>query len=176
MEQEKSGMDENGKRMQALVAGIEGYKQRLLVCLIVALLGISTTAWLSFGFESELRSRQGTQMLLNLSTMHEEFAVSDSLTRTSNAQMRNKIEGLKLDITQTNIEALAISLYEDEKQTQLFLRLLKVHAYTLTDHVEGIHAWFERHVLEIDAVIERSRNRQLKLLQIIQFYGSKKPA
>ncbi len=108
-----------------------------------------------------------------IEAVKEDFSVFQQLdvdTRKSAGEIALLDGALDAKLNQRSVLDATEAMQETERNAQLFLRLLKVNMYNLTSYVPGIASWYELHSPAIDLAIERSRSRQLKLLQIRAMY------
>ena len=144
----------------------------LLVKVLMALnlAGILLTFFLISNLSANIEKKSGEQILATVEDIRDRFRAM----RRDNLQRIDEIDSLKkrvdLNITQNDILLKADVLYLNEKDSQLFLRLLKVNMYFLATKIPGAENWFETYVGEVDAAIDRSRSRQRVLLNVKRYY------
>ena len=155
---------------QALSETLGKYQKMLFAVLGITLIGPILGVFLLLSAKSTLGERAGLELLTTTETTYDQFKESDIDRRIAIADVNREIASQRLDVAESNILIMADSLYIKERDIQLFYRLLKVNAYSLTEHFFGVHAWFEKYGGEIDNAIQRSQSRQLRLLQIQEFY------
>lgn len=133
-------------------------------------MGIAFSVYTLLTLNAILDARSGADLLQQT---RDDFAVYETMEREArdNLAIIRQMDGsVDLDISQKNILATASVLQKNEQDFQLFYRLLKVNLYHLTGEIPGSSSWFENYGPEIDLAIERSRSRQLLLLQIQERY------
>ncbi len=144
----------------------------LLAPLVIGLnvIGILCCGYVLFSLSSSLHERSGAALLQGIKDDFALFQEMDAVTRKSTDKVHLMDESLDIELSDRSILDATQMLQDTEKNAQLFLRLLKVNMYNLTTYIPGIAAWYELHSPEIDFAIERSRSRQLRLLQIRMLY------
>lgn len=134
-------------------------------------LGIGFSVSTYINLHASLDVRSGSDLLLEV---REDFAAYEAMekgARENMAEIRQMDGSIDLDISKNQILATANVLQASEKDFQIFYRLLKVNIYHLAGEIPGSMSWYEIYGPEIDLAIERSRSRQLKILQIQQAYA-----
>ena len=144
----------------------------LLAMMVIAVnvVGIAMSLFLYFSLHGILDRRSGVNLIKQINSDYAKFEKIDSSTRVGMAEVRDLNSSLDLHETQQNIPDTAELLFEKERDYQVFYRLLKVNIYYLVSQIQGTGSWYEMYSPEIDEAIERSKSRQMQLLQIRQYY------
>ena len=145
----------------------------LLAPLVLGLncLGILCCGYVMFSLSSTLHDLSGMDLIDEVKEDYRAFEEVDAQTRKSVDLVPALSTRLDIELSDRSILDATQAMQETEKNAQLFLRLLKVNMYNLTSYIPGIASWYELHSPEIDFAIERSRSRQLKLLEIQTLYA-----
>jgi hypothetical protein len=146
----------------------------LLAPLVLGLncVGILCCGYVLFSFSSTLHELSGADLIEIVKEDFATFQQVDVNTRKSAAKVTELSSTLDAELSERSIVDATESIQQTEKNAQLFLRLLKVNMYNLTSYIPGIASWYELHSPAIDLAIERSRSRQLKLLEIRALYAA----
>ncbi len=142
-----------------------------MVVIAINLLGIAASLTINYSMHSSLDERSGVDLLQRTREDYRSFEETEHSSRDSMAEVREMETTIDLDSSERQILALVDTLHEDEETYQLFLRLLKVNTYHLAEQIPGALSWYEIHGPELDLLIERSRARQLRLLEIKRRYS-----
>lgn len=174
MIEENAGLEDDEKQrheqIKRLTVAADSLQKHLWGVLIVSFVGPVLVIWYVNGANSLMSLKQAPELFDSIDLIYEEFEIAESGRRGEMAELRTLISMLHLDTSELKIKEMADLLYENEAQFQLFFRLLKVNAYSLGDHIFGVHSWFERYGGQLDEAIARSEARQLQLLRILEFY------
>ena len=133
-------------------------------------IGTVLTLYVLFSLNGVLDQRSGTELLEKVRSDYANFEALETDAREKMERSRGLEDQLVLDDVENKILAVSETLTENEKTFQIFFRLLKVNIYHLTNFIPGSNSWYEIWSPEIDSAIERSRLRQLQLLEIQRFY------
>ncbi|MFT4860984.1 MAG: hypothetical protein ACI95C_000182 [Pseudohongiellaceae bacterium] len=135
-------------------------------------IGVVCCGYVFFALSFTLNDLSGADLI---EAVKEDFSVFQQLdvgTRKSADEIALLSSTLDTKLNERSVLDATEAMQETERNAQLFMRLLKVNLYNLTSYVPGIASWYEMHSPAIDLAIERSRSRQLKLLQIRAMYES----
>ena len=135
------------------------------------IIGILCCGYVFFSLSSTLHDLSGVDLVDNVKEDFLAFQQLDVDTRKSAEKVPLLSAALDAELSQRSVLDATESIQETERNAQLFLRLLKVNMYNLTSYIPGIASWYELHSPAVDLAIERSRSRQLKLLQIRALYA-----
>jgi hypothetical protein len=139
------------------------------------LIGIGLCVACFLIFSQLLSERTGAPLKAEMLADFEEFEALEKQSRETMTQSRQLGKDVDFDISARQIQALASELIQYERENQRFFRVLKVNMYNLSRQIPGTDSWFELYSPAIDAAIERSRSRELTLLQVNQFYAEREP-
>jgi hypothetical protein len=134
-----------------------------------AIAGVLTVI-INLYFSNILEERSGAMLMRRIIVDYEVFQGLENNTVKIPLIIRNMNSSIDLEISERKILEMTNTLYDSERDYQLFFRLLKVNVYNLTEMIPGTESWYEKYGPEIDQAIERSQSRQLVLLRIQQYY------
>jgi hypothetical protein len=137
--------------------------------LAINCIGILLCITVLYSVGSSINERSGAELLEQIRVNYSEFEMLNKATRNSMTKVA-ELENINTDFSEKGVTDMASTLLITERNTQLFLRLLKVNVYNLAGLIPGTASWYDIYAPVIDAAIERSRLRQSQLLQIKQYY------
>lgn len=138
--------------------------------IVINSIGISLCLLVLFKLSGSINERSGMNLMEAIKSDFSEFETLDAETRASMNQMKDLELKVDFELSEVGVLGLTDTVMKTERNSQVFLRLLKVNIYNLTGHIPGTASWYELYAPIIDAAIERSRVRQLRLLQVKQHY------
>jgi hypothetical protein len=133
-------------------------------------IGILCCGYVLYSLSTTLHELSGVALIEVIKEDFTAFQKVDVSIRASAEKVRGLEATLDAELNQRSIVDATESVQQTEKNAQLFLRLLKVNMYNLSSYIPGIASWYELNSPALDLAIERSRSRQLKLLEIRAFY------
>lgn len=123
-----------------------------------------------------LAERTGADLKEQIRSDFSRFDALERESRKTMAAARVLGKGVDLDLSAREVSALAEQLASYEKDYQRFYRVLKVNMFNLSQQIPGTSSWFELYSPAVDAAIERSRARELTLLEVQAFYRDRMEA
>lgn len=133
-------------------------------------IGIAVTLYVLFSLGSTLNERAGLQLLDDVRADFQRYIELEKDSRGRMELSRGLENQLDVDHSEQAIIQLSQTLVENEKNYQVFFRLLKVNIYHLTNFIPGSYSWYEIWSPEIESAIERSRLRQRQALEVQRYY------
>jgi hypothetical protein len=144
-----------------------------IIAVTVNVIASVLTAIIYLHLNNILEHRSGTILMRQIITDYESFQEMESASMKIPLGIRNLNSSIDLEISERDILETTNTLYNNERDYQLFFRLLKVNVYNITKVIPGTESWYDKYGPEIDHAIERSQSRQLVLLRIQQYYQVK---
>lgn len=132
--------------------------------------GIVLCVYALFNLGGAITEKSGTALIEQVREDYENFGQIDEVTRSSMETVEDLDNGIGTSMSESELLAVTEIVMTSETNAQLFLRLLKVNIYNLAGQIPGTASWYEIYAPVIDSTIERSRARQLELLNIKSHY------
>lgn len=144
--------------------------------IITNCLGIAATLYVLTSLSNVLSERSGIEMLEQVRADYRSYQSMEKEARKRMETSRGLEGQISIDESEQAILSLSQTLTENERNYQIFFRLLKVNIYHLTNFIPGSYSWYEIWAPEIESAIERSKLRQRQLLEIQYFYEQRAQA
>ena len=166
-------MSQAGTQTDLLALTSDRIQRLQKLCLLVSginLAGVALALLGMFLLGISLEKRTGADLYAEIAEQYSSFAALNTSTTSAMVQVKELEMRVDWEESERRILETAETLFKTEEDFQLFLRLLKVYSYNLTDRIPNTISWYDRYGPDLDALIERSRARQLTLLRINEFY------
>ena len=153
-----------------LYSKVSTLQSRAIIVLTVNVVASVLTVITYLYFDTVLENRSGAILMRQIIADYESFQKTETDSMKIPLAIRNLNSSVDLEISERKILEMTNTLFDSERDYQLFFRLLKVNVYNITEMIPGTESWYERYGPKIDSLIERSQSRQLVLLRIQQYY------